>query len=141
MFYFYRHYKRKAFTLTEILLALAILGVGLVSILSLFAVGTRSAGRTLNVTRASLLAQLTFEELKLLSITDFGNSLLTDGGHNETAINAESIKPGEYTNFSRALNVKDDPLNTGINELKKLKLTVSWDSGNSSEVFVTHVSK
>ena len=131
------------FTLVEILLALAILGIGLVSILSLFAVGTHSAGRALNVTRASLLAQLTLEELKQLSFTDFGNSLLTNGSHNETAINAKSNKSNmdEYKKFNRALNVKDDPLNTGMNQLKRLELTVSWNSGKFSEVFVAYVSK
>lgn len=130
-----RYSKSKAFTLVEILLALAILGVGLVSILSLFTIGTHSARRALNVTRASLLAQLTLEELKLLSITNYDG--ITDG----TDVDSYSAALSEYTDFSLALDVTDNPLGAGIPNLKKVELTVSWNNGNSSEVFVTYVAK
>lgn len=123
--------KNRAFTLVEILLALAILGAGLVSILSLFAVGTHSARRALNSTRAALLAQLTFEELKLLSITNYAG--ITDS----TVVSSFKSGLSEYNDFSLALD-EDDP---GIPNLKKLTLTVSWDKGKSSEVFITYVAK
>lgn len=136
MFY-KRKRNKKGFTLVEILLALAILGIGIVSILSLFAVGVHSARRTLNRTRASLLAQMTFEEIKYLNIRNGTHSLLSTGQHDETVINAVSTKPSGYTNpdFTRSLDVSSG----GIPNLKKLVLTVSWDS--TSEVFVTYLAK
>lgn len=54
----------KGFTLVEILLALAILGIGLVSILSVFAVGTNSVRRTVAMTEASFIGQMVIEDFK-----------------------------------------------------------------------------
>lgn len=59
-----KHNSLKGFTLIEILLALAILGIGLVSILSVFVVGTNSIRRTVAMTEASFIAQMVMVDYK-----------------------------------------------------------------------------
>lgn len=61
---------RKGFTLVEILLALAILGIGLVGLLSVFVVGGNSIRHTVEKTEASFIAQLVIEDLKRQGQTD-----------------------------------------------------------------------
>lgn len=56
--------KNRGFTLIEIILALAILGIGLVGILGVFTVGTNSVRRTVDLTEASFIAQMVFEDFK-----------------------------------------------------------------------------
>lgn len=56
--------KIRSFTLVEILLALAILGVGLVSILSVFVVGANTVRRAVEKTEACFIAQMVFEDFK-----------------------------------------------------------------------------
>ncbi len=48
--------KRRGFTLLEVLISLAVLVIGLASIIPLFAVGTRSARRGMDQTMVSLIA-------------------------------------------------------------------------------------
>ena len=119
---FHRH---KGFTLVEILMALIVLGVGLVAILSLFAVGSYSSRRALNGTRAALFAQTILEERKALSITNFAGIL------SENDITDDI--------FTADLVVTDNPLGGDVPNLKMLELTISWD--NITEVFVTYVTK
>jgi len=120
----YKSGLKKAFTLIEILFSLVVLGVGLVAILSLFAVGSYSARRALNSTRAALFAQTVFEELKEQSITNF------------SGINDDNPT---YDIFTANLDVIDNPLGGDVPNLKMLELTISWD--DTSEVFVTYVTK
>lgn len=56
--------KIKSFTLVEILLALAVLGVGLVGILSVFVVGANTIRRAVEKTEACFIAQTVFEDFK-----------------------------------------------------------------------------
>lgn len=55
---------KRSFTLVEILLALAILGVGLVGILSVFVAGANSVRRAVEKTEACFIAQMVFEDFK-----------------------------------------------------------------------------
>lgn len=52
------------FTLVEILLSLAVLGVGLVGILSVFVVGANIVRRTVEKTEACFIAQMVFSDFK-----------------------------------------------------------------------------
>lgn len=56
--------RNTGFTLVEILLALAILGTGLVGILSVFTVGTNTVRRTIALTEAGFIVQMVFEDFK-----------------------------------------------------------------------------
>ncbi len=131
--------RKKAFTLIEILLALAILGVGLVGILSLFAVGAGSARQALNETRAALLGQIVLEEIKYLGASTSANFNTVTSS---LGINAYKTGLTEYNNFTLGLVVTDNPLGaTQAPNLKKIDLTVSWDKGNKQEKFVTYITK
>lgn len=66
------------FTLVEILFALAILGVGLVSILSLFVVGMNSVRQTVALTEATFVAQMVMEDYKRQGHVDPGNLSFPD---------------------------------------------------------------
>jgi type IV pilus assembly protein PilV len=65
---------KSGFTLIEIIIALLILGVGLVGLLALFPVGFDAAGKASNIITATFLAQEQMEELKR---DGYGGSTLT----------------------------------------------------------------
>ena len=130
--------REKSFTLIEILLALAILGAGLVGILSLFAVGSGSVHQALNETRAALLAQIVLEEIKYLGASTSANfNTISD------TLDIDAYRTGltEYNNFTLGLDVTDAPLGVQAPNLKKIEVTVSWDAGNKQEKFVTYITK
>jgi uncharacterized protein (TIGR02598 family) len=54
----------RGFTLIEILKSLAILVIGILAVLALFPVGFDSANRSADLTKATIFAQNTMEELK-----------------------------------------------------------------------------
>jgi prepilin-type N-terminal cleavage/methylation domain-containing protein len=58
------HRARRGFTLVEVIIALVILGIGLVGVIQLFPMGLRSCARAENGTRAAILAQQIMEALK-----------------------------------------------------------------------------
>jgi prepilin-type N-terminal cleavage/methylation domain-containing protein len=124
----------KAFTLVEILLALAILGIGLVAILSLFAAGIHATVTALDTTRAGLAAQYILETLKqqgyqagaytvpLLQYYNGGN--ITD-----------------LSNLSFQLNTTQNPIGY-ISNWSKLELIASYAStGKQIGRFVTYITK
>lgn len=63
------------FTLVEILLSLAVLGVGLVGILSVFIVGANTVRRGIEKTEACFIAQMVFEDFKRKGHLDSPGSL------------------------------------------------------------------
>lgn len=122
-----------SFTLVEILLALAILGIGLVSILSIFVVGTNSIRRTVAMTEASFIAQMTFEDYKLN-----GYENISIGGPYEfQGINTK----GEtiYKDYKRVINI--NPVQ-GVNDLLSIDLKIYY-KGNTNPIveFNTYIAK
>lgn len=118
---------KNSFTLVEILLALAILGVGLVGILSVFVAGANSVRRAVEKTEASFIAQLVFEDLKRQGHTDPSNlSLPTlpqvyiDNGY--------SVTPAINDAGASSLN------------LKKVDLTI-YKNSRRIESFTTYIAK
>lgn len=122
------------FTLIEVLLALAILGVGLASILSLFALGGSSARRAYNNTRAALYAQLTFEDLKRYSISNFSNI------NSSLQPATFSTPPAEYSDLTRTLVVNLNPY-SGLPNYVMVELTISWNNNNRQEKFITYLTR
>jgi prepilin-type N-terminal cleavage/methylation domain-containing protein len=59
-----RNKTRRGFTLVEVIIALVILGIGLVGVIQLFPMGLRSSARAESGTRAAILAQQIMEGLK-----------------------------------------------------------------------------
>jgi len=118
---------RKGFTLTEVLIGLVILAVGLLAIAAMQVTSIKSGYFSSHVTEATIFAQDKLEHLKNLS---YSNSDLSSGQHNE------GILPG--TVFSRQYNIAED----AGNSMKTITVTVQWtDRRNHSISFSTIRSK
>lgn len=115
-----------AFTLVEILLALAILGIGLVGILSVFVVGTNSVRRTVEMTEASLLAQMILEDFKRQGHIDPSNLTLPD------LSDYDEYK--EYKVVSNPESISSPP------GLYKIQLTIN-KNGREIVKFTTYITK
>jgi len=120
------------FTLIEILLALAILGVGLASILGVFAVGARSVRRTLAMTNASFIAQATFSYCNAIGY-DAINTAKTSG--NESSI-VPSVINSSYSGYTVAPTIGTV---SGPANLYKIDLNVKEET--LSETFTTYIAK
>ena len=107
----------KGFSLTEVLISLTILSVGLLAVGRMQIMSIKGNFSSGNVTNATVLAQSKLEELKRLSYTD---SNLMSGQHSEGAISG-SI-------FSMSYDVSDI-----TSTMKAITVTVRWkDLGDHS---------
>ena len=116
-----------AFTLIEVLLALAILGIGLVSVLSIFVVGANSVRRSVETTEASFIAQMVLEEFKRIGHQD---------PNNITNANIPAF-PSHYGSYTALANVSAV---SGISNIANVDLTVSKGNREIAE-FTTYITK
>jgi prepilin-type N-terminal cleavage/methylation domain-containing protein len=125
------------FTLVEILLALAILGVGLVSVLSLFTAGLHSTKSALDMTRAGLTAQLILETLKQQGYQSGSYSLPAVKDYNNGDIKG-------IENFSFSITTTQAPI-PGILQLanwSKIELVATYaTTGKEIGKFITYITK
>ncbi len=61
---------KNGFTLIEIIIALAILGIGLVSVMAYLPIALDASKKASNLTRASMVGQRILEEVKLAGLDD-----------------------------------------------------------------------
>ena len=94
------------FTLIEVIVAMAIVGISLVMIMQLFAGGLRASRTSCDYTRAVVHAKNEIEELSFYPIADSGN--FVDGFNWQTEL--EPYEEPEDSNF----------------KLVKLKVIISW---------------
>ena len=114
---------RRGFTLTEVLVGLIILSIGILSITTLQITSTKSGYFSNNVAQATIFAQDKLEYLKNLSYND---SDLNSGQH------SEGILAG--TIFSRQYTIVED----AGNSLKTITVIINWvDRGSHSLSFST----
>jgi type IV pilus assembly protein PilV len=117
----------KGFTLTEVLIGLVILAVGILAIAAMQITSTKGSSFSSHLTQATFFAQDKLEYLKNLSYSD---SNLSSGPHNE------GILPG--TVFSRQHHIVED----AGNSMKTITVTVQWTGqGNHSISLSTIRSK
>ena len=118
--------RSKGFTLLEIVIALAILVIGLVGILSLFPVGFQASRRASMLTEATIHAQQEIENFKLL-----GYSALTDGVTGWTDF-------GDGVEWRVAIAEVNPP-----GGLKNVEVEVRWQEKGSykSETFITYIAE
>jgi uncharacterized protein (TIGR02598 family) len=118
---------KRGFTLLEIVIALAILAIGLVGILSLFPVGFEASRRASMLTEATIHAQQKMEEFKQTGYDGLNSS----GGY--TAFTDNSGLEWQVT-----VDEIDPPGN-----LKSVTLDVRWQEKGDykSETFVTYIAK
>ena len=114
---------RRGFTLTEVLIGLIILSIGILVITTLHITSMKSGYFSNNVAQATIFAQDKLEYLKNLPYND---SDLSSGHHNEGIVSG--------TIFSREYNIAED---TG-NSMKTITVIIDWaDQGNHSISFST----
>ncbi len=118
---------RKGFTLTEVLVSLVILAVGILAVAAMQITSTKSGSFSSHLTQATFLAQDKLEYLKNLP---YGDSNLGSGQHNEGILSG--------TIFSREYHIVED----AGNSMKTITVTVQWtDRANHSISFSTIRSK
>ena len=125
--------KKEAFTLLEIVIALAILAIGLVGILSLFPVGFEASRRASMLTEATILAQQQMEEFKLAGYNHL-DTTYTDGA------------PSGFTDFPDGSGLKWQVTVTEVNppgNLKMLTLEIAWQEKGADQIetFVTYIAR
>lgn len=111
---------KKGFTLIEIILSLAVLGIGLVSLLSVFVVGTNSVRRTVTMTESSFLAQMILEDLKSKGYDNLSTS----------------VDKTFYPEYERNIAIDDVP---GVTDLRSVEVTIK--KGSYTQKFLTYIAK
>ena len=133
---------KKGFTLLEILIALAILMIGVASVVNMFPIGLHAAKRASDFTMAGILAQEKMAELMYLGYENWhimDSDLLGNPDGGLPAINSgkELFSNPAYKWY---MNIEDDEHN--INNLVRAILWIYWnDRGEeTSEPFITYIA-
>lgn len=125
--------KRNAFTLIEIIMAMAILTIGIIGVVRLLPVGLRASKSAEMFSKAALLAQKKMEELKLAGIAKL------TAQPPAVAVQGEE---GEYNWQARIAEVALEEVSC-CDDIRRLSLTVSWtEKGRPlSQEFVTFIHR
>ena len=117
--------KNRGFSLIEVVLALAILILGLIGVVTLFPVGLRASRQARFLNSAALLAQKQLEEVKILGYKNLKVAEGEENGLKWKVVFEEIILEG----------VQD------ASKLRKAIMTIRWNQGGAERksVFVTVV--
>ena len=124
---------KRGFSLLELIIAIAVLAVGLVGVLQIFPIGLRASQRAGIMTKAAFLAQNKIEDIKLAgfdAITELPPKIPLSG------------KDGDFE-----WNIKIDDVNLeGVensSEMRKVTVILTWPERNTtrSKEFITYVTK
>ena len=125
--------RKKGFSLLELIIAIAVLAIGLVGVLQIFPIGLKASQRAGMMTKAAFLAQNKIEDVKLAgfdAITELPPKIPLSGrdGDFEWAIKIDDIAPEGVVSS---------------HDMRKLTVILTWPEGNStrSKDFVTYVAK
>jgi prepilin-type N-terminal cleavage/methylation domain-containing protein len=135
--------RNKGFSLLEILIALAILIVGVAAVINMFPIGLHASKRAADFTSAGILAQEKMAELMYLGYDhiDKGTSPLIHPNITGIPDNMGTTKqpfPGLDNQYSWHLDLDD----TTTANLAKATLWIYWnDRGNeTNETFITYIA-
>jgi prepilin-type N-terminal cleavage/methylation domain-containing protein len=118
---------QKGFTLLELLIALAILSVGLLGLAGLHIAAIRGNISGFKFSAASAVVQERLEELKAL---DAASAVLSSGNHDDGAVIVQGIT------FNRSYTVSD---NTPVKGTSTITFTVTWTEPVSGVVRTSRV--
>lgn len=124
----YKLQNKKGFTLIEVLIAICILAIGLLSLATLAGTVIRGNSFSNKMTTATTLAQDKMEEIKGLGYDNAGTAAGTE--------NYGSI--AGYVAYKRFTTVATDSPATGM---KTVTVTVSWDADAHSVALTTILAK
>lgn len=118
----YRSNRNKGFTLIEVVVALAILGVGLTVIMELFSGGLRLARASMEYTKAVNYARTKMEEIAVKSALQEGTG---EGESHDKAFRWQvAVKKVDLLSIDKSMDYKP-PV-----ELFQVKIDVFWKSGS-----------
>jgi len=123
----------KGFSLLELIIAIAVLAIGLIGVLQIFPVGLRASQRAGMMTKASFLAQNKIEDVKLAgfdAITELPPKIPLSG------------KDGDFEWSVKIGNVSLEGVESS-RDMRKIIVTISWPERNTtrSKEFITYVTK
>jgi type IV pilus assembly protein PilV len=124
---------KKGFSLLELIIAVAVLAVGLVGVLQIFPVGLRASYRSGILTKAAFLAQNKIEEIKMA------------GFEAVAAVPPKINLSGKENDFEWEIFI-DEMNPEGLehpDNMRKITLVVAWMERNRirSKDFVTYVTR
>ena len=120
-------HNKKAFTILEIVIAMAVLFIGLIGILSLFPSSARMADLSRVTTHMTLLGQSKLDELVGIRFNDLPDTLsdtISTADLNRLVAN-ESVRPRLDTTLIEIENIAQNPLNSR-SVLKELRVIVRY---------------
>lgn len=135
--------KKTGFTLIEIITALSILTMGVLSLVSLLTVGLSSFGASQDVTTATLKAQQKLEEIKRNSIGALPAppALPAKGSFSSATQFTDNLR----FSWQIAVSYVDDGTGTDtpISGLREVVVRITWSRFGKtySEDFITYISK
>ena len=124
---------KKGFTLIEIIMAMAILAIGIIGVVRLLPVGLKASKSSEMVSKGAFLAQKKLEELKL-------------AGFDAVAGDEPSVAlAGEEAGYTWAAEVAEVVLEDLISsdDIRSINLTVSWQERGKlrSQQFITYITR
>ncbi len=125
--------KNRGFSLLELIIAIAVLAVGLVGVLQIFPIGLRASQRAGMMTKASFLAQNKIEDIKLAgfdAITELPPKIPLSG------------EDGDFEWVIKIDNISLEGVESS-DDMRKIVVTVTWPERNTtrSKDFITYVIK
>lgn len=128
---------RKGFSLAEVLIALAIFSVGLLSIYGLFPLAMRAANQGETVFIANQLGQKEIEFLRTLSWDDL--SMENTAISNRPATTMTTTINGATSTTTYNSSIRIDPLPDDPNNIKIARVQISWNTSTPSGSKFNHV--
>lgn len=128
-----RKVRKKGFSILELIIAIAVLTIGLVGVLQIFPVGLRASYRSGMLTKAAFLAQNKLEEVKMAGFDDI------------VKIPPEIPLSGEEGDFDWEIFIDAAELEglASSQDIRKVTVTVSWAERNRtrSKDFITYITR
>lgn len=119
-----RHTIKRAFTLLEVMIAVAFIGIAMLALLSLHHTDMQSVIRGQDLTKAAMLAQAVMTQAEVERFPDPG---VTRG-------NFSSIYPGQYANFKWERKVDPSPL---FPDIRRVQVRVIYGPGFANTFSIT----